>query len=66
MRKYRYRNYSCNIQPDDKLWCISGEDLVSGSEGVLEWAYDEKDANSVKELMLSSGEFNNLTAMSYS
>jgi hypothetical protein len=66
MRKYKYRNYPCNIQPDDRLWCVLGEDTVSRAGGVLEWAYDQQDANSVLAVMKASGEFNNLTAEPYS
>ena len=62
MRKYTYRNYPCTIQPDDRLWCITGKDTVTGSGGVLEWAYDQKDADQLLEVMQASGEFINLSA----
>lgn len=65
-RKYQYRNYPCNIASDDNLWCVSGEDKVSEASGVLEWAYNQQDANDVLALMQASSEFNNLTAMPYS
>lgn len=48
---YKYRNLPCNIQPDDKLWCVSGADLTTGASGVLEWCYNQGDADSVMEEM---------------
>lgn len=43
-KKYRYRGRPCSILPDDKLWCVSGRDLINGGGGVLEWCYDGEDA----------------------
>ena len=41
--EYVYRGRPCSIVPDDELWCIVGQD-VAGCSGVLEWCYDETDA----------------------
>jgi hypothetical protein len=61
MRKYKYRGYyPCSIQPDDRLWCITGKDSVTGAAGVLEWAYDQKDAEQRLAVMQASGEFSGL------
>jgi hypothetical protein len=62
MRKYKYRGYPCSIQPDDRLWCISGNDRVTGAGGVLEWAYDQRDAEQLLAVMQASGEFSELIA----
>lgn len=63
---YKYRGLPCNIQPDDKLWCVSGSDTWTGASGVLEWCYNEGDANSVKEEMSKDrGRFILLTASKY-
>lgn len=43
---YHYRHLPCSIASDEKLWCISGIDLRNSSSGVLEWCYDEHDAQS--------------------
>ncbi len=64
-RKYVYRGYGCNIRPDDKLWAITGEDIVGKAMGVLEWCWDQKDAETVLESMQTSGEFSNLKAEKY-
>ena len=61
-RKYVYRGLGCNILPDERLWAVSGSDLVNDSAGVLEWCWDQKDAETVLELMQSSGEFSDLNA----
>lgn len=41
---YHYRGLPCTIQPDEKLWCVSGHDTKDGGSGVLEWCHDEYDA----------------------
>lgn len=43
---YVYRNLPCSIVPHEELWCVSGAD-VRGGAGVLEWCYDEADANGI-------------------
>lgn len=63
-RKYKYRNLPCNIQPDEKLWCIVGQDNFGGG-GVLEWCYDREDAEERLQEMKASGEFKNLSAEPY-
>ena len=65
MRKYQARNYPCTIQSDDKLWCITGRDIVTNSGGILEWCYDQKDAEQLLEKMQASNEFNYLVASKY-
>lgn len=42
--RYRYRGLPCSIRSNDNLWCVSGRDLLNGGSGVLEWCYDEEDA----------------------
>lgn len=56
-RKYRYRSLPCNIQPRDKIWCVTGYDRVLNGGGVLEWCYDRDDALRIKMAMQHSGEF---------
>jgi hypothetical protein len=60
--QYRYRNLPCTIGTDENLWCVSGQD-VHGGCGVLEWCYDEKDANAVlAEMNRFPERFSGLTA----
>lgn len=66
MRKYQARNYPCNIQSDDKLWCIVGTDNVANAGGILEWCYDQKDAEQLLKLMQATNEFSELEAIPYS
>jgi hypothetical protein len=58
--RYRFRGLPCSIQPDDKLWCVSGHHGSGG--GVLEWCYDEEDAKSMLKYMRGFPEFKNLSA----
>lgn len=44
--EYCYRGLPCNIQSDELLWSVSGQDKRGGS-GVLEWCYDQLDAEHV-------------------
>jgi hypothetical protein len=64
-RQYRYRNLPCSIRPDNQLWCVSGYDTKSGASGILEWCYDEIDANFVMNTMLTCGHFADLKAEKY-
>lgn len=55
-RKYQYRNLPCT----NKEWCVSGKDNRGGT-GVLEWCYDEWDANNRMGMMQQDkGRFSNL------
>ncbi len=56
-RVYKFRNLSENY-----LWCITGNDKVSGNSGILEYCRDEKDAFETLEAMHTSGEFYSLKA----
>ena len=58
---YKFRNLPCNIKPDDKLWCVSGM-CINRSAGILEWCYDQQDAEYRMELMLKDARFSNLSA----
>lgn len=49
VRPYRYRNLPCTIAPDHKLWCVSGKS--HDGEGVLEWCYNQRDAESILAVM---------------
>lgn len=60
MQKYKFRNLSCSIRSDDKLWCVSGQCEGFGS-GVLEWCYDDDDANHRRSLMVKDKRMSNLT-----
>lgn len=52
MRKiYKFRGLPCSIQPDEKLWCVTGYVKHGGGSGVLEWCYDEEDAKQVMAKM---------------
>lgn len=48
---YKYRGLPCSIQPDGKLWCVSGADRVGNGAGILEWCYDKKDAKRLMKAM---------------
>ena len=48
---YRYRGLPCSIEPDDKLWMVSGRDQLNGGGGVLEWCFDQTDAEERMALM---------------
>lgn len=61
---YKFRGLPCSIQPDDKLWCICGGEK-NGSGGVLEWCYDEQDAETILKEMQKYPYFSNLHASSY-
>jgi hypothetical protein len=39
---YKFRNLPCNVRPDWLLWCVNGG--YRGGGGVLEWCYDQEDA----------------------
>ena len=61
--RYRYRSLPCNIQPDEKLWCIVGGDGEGG--GVLEWCYDREDAETRLKMMEADPRFSMLRAVKY-
>ncbi len=65
---YKMRNLPCNIRPDHKLWCVMGAvDNGNGyyGGGVLEWCYDQADAEALVEEMQKDSRFSNLTASKY-
>lgn len=65
IRKYRYRNFPCTITSDEKLWCVSGRDIIDNSAGILEWCFDAMDAKEVFLLMQASGDFKDLEYNKY-
>ena len=58
--KYKFKRRPCNIRPDHLLWCVSGQ--YEGGGGVLQWCYNEQDANRVLAEMQQDPEFSNLRA----
>lgn len=63
--KYVYRNFPCNIRPDSLLWCVSGKDN-EGDAGILEWCYDERDANlMIMRMRREPGRFSDLHVHKY-
>lgn len=64
-QEYLYRGLPCSIAPDEKLWTIAGSDVRGGS-GILEWCYDQEDAEAVLGQMKRFPErFKNLGAAPY-
>jgi hypothetical protein len=64
--RYTYRGLPCTIAPDDKLWYVGGQDLQDGGGGLLEWCYDEADAQQVlQDMQRFPSRFANLTARSW-
>lgn len=60
---YVYRGYACDIAPTDQIWCVVGVDNNGGGSGVLEWCYDEEDAQFILRRMNHFPErFENLEA----
>lgn len=60
-RVYNYRNKPCTIRGSNgELWCVSGQDKITNAGGVLEWCYDQRDADGMLFLMNRSGEFSGL------
>lgn len=61
---YVYRNYPCNIVPDDQLWCVCGGLVDSAGKamggGVLEWCTNEEDANNILNKMKDAKTSDNL------
>jgi hypothetical protein len=48
---YRYRNLPCSIESEGNLWVVGGHDKRTGGSGVLEWCYDEQDAQFILQQM---------------
>ncbi len=70
MNKPRYvRGLPCNIAPENDLWCIVGalidEDGTPVGGGILEWCYDETDANHLLSLIKDDPAYGNLRAQKY-
>jgi len=61
--EYIFRNLPCNILPEDELWCVTG--FFSNGGGVLEWCYNENDANERFQLMSFDKRFSELKAQPY-
>jgi hypothetical protein len=61
---YKLRNLPCNIVDDDHLWAVSGgfDDGRERSGGVLEWCYDEEDANNILSMMQLDPRYSDLRA----
>lgn len=63
---YRYRGLPCSIAPDHLLWTVAGCDKRGGS-GVLEWCFDEADAQAVlSEMRRFPHRFSGLVAEPFS
>ena len=63
--EYRYRGLPCSIAPDENLWYVGGQDKRGGG-GILEWCYDEDDANAMlREMQKHATRFVGLTAAPY-
>jgi len=68
MATYKLRNLPCSIQPDDKLWCVVGRQKVESgaiASGVLEWCYDQRDAEITLQMMKEDPNFFDLVVMSW-
>lgn len=65
--RYKPRGLPCNITSDENLWCVCGSftDETGGGGGVLEWCYDEDDANQRMLLMQRDPRYSNLSASRY-
>lgn len=63
---YHYRGFPCSIAPNNELWCVSGHQVDAKGKttisGVLEWCYDETDAEIRLYLMRKDPTFRNLKA----
>ena len=57
--KYKYRNLPCNIS-NWQPWSVAGHDTILGGGGVLEWCYDEADAQDRFQKMSLFAQFKNL------
>ena len=49
------RGLPCSILPDDRLWCVVGGELDGKGGGILEWCYDQRDAEAVAATMRRAG-----------
>lgn len=61
--EYTFRSLPCNIVPENEVWCVTG--FHEGGGGVLEWCYNEDDANERLKLMSFDKRFNELKAQPY-
>ena len=59
---YRYRDLPCSIRPDNELWYVAGTDHhpKTAGGGVLEWCYDQNDAEHRLAIMQQYDQFSNL------
>ncbi len=65
--EYKLRNLPCTICPDDKLWTVCGNQKTENgiASGVLEWCYDQRDAETTKSMMKQDPNFTNLEVMKW-
>ena len=61
---YRFRNLPCTIRPGGTVWCVSGA-YEDGTSGILEWCYDQDDAEYQKAKMDLHGGFSHLRTHPY-
>ena len=65
MSSYRYRNFPFSAAgTDETAWCVTGVD-TQGGVGILEWCYDQFDAEKRLSIMQRFPQFRDLSAMSY-
>lgn len=63
--EYEYRGLPCSIVPDEYLWTVNGIDCRGGA-GVLEWCFDQADAEHRLELMQKdASRFTQLSASAF-
>ena len=62
---YVFRGLPINIQPENSLWFVAGGYSDHSGGGILEWCYDEGDANNILEEMKKDSRFSNLSAGKY-
>lgn len=59
--RYQYRNLPCNVS--DPCWFVQGDfrDPSGYGSGILEWCYDEQDAQNRLAIMQTYPEFSRLS-----
>ena len=67
--KYEIRGLPCTIAPKNKIWCVCGAYVDKKGNmkggGILEWCYDEEDANITLFQMKRDPRFSKLYAKKY-
>ena len=61
--EYTFRSLPCNILPEDEIWCVTG--FFNNGGGVLEWCYNEDDANERLKLISFDKTYTELKAQKY-